>query len=91
MILWKQLSHFEKSGLLIKRVSKAIKNEAEEQKEKFLGILLDTLGASVLWNLLTGKGAIATSQGREANMPGQDTIRASEGTFWASEGTVRAS
>ena len=27
-------------------------------------MLLDTLGASLLGNLLTGKGAIATSQGR---------------------------
>ena len=44
---------------------------------------LGTLGASLLENLLTGKGAIATSQG-------QGTIRAGEGTFKADEGTVRA-
>ena len=37
-------------------------------------MLLGTLAASLLGNLLTGKGAIATSQGR-------DTIRAGEGTF----------
>ena len=54
-------------------------------------MLLGTLGASLLVNLLTGKGAIATSQGREANMPGWGTIIVSEGTFRAGEGIVRAS
>ena len=44
---------------------------------------LGTLGASLLEILLTGKEAIATSQG-------QGTIRAGEGTFKAGEGTVRA-
>ena len=46
-------------------------------------MLLGTLCASLLENLLTGKGVIATSQG-------QGTIRAGEGTFKAGEGTVRA-
>ena len=46
-------------------------------------MLLDTLGASLLGNLLTGKGAIATSQVR-------GTIRAGEGTCRAGEGTIRA-
>ena len=41
-------------------------------KKGFLGMLLGTLGASLLWNLLAGKGAIATSQG-------WGTIRAREG------------
>ena len=53
----------EESGLLIKGISKAIKNEAKEQKGGLLGMLLSTLSASLLRNLLTGKGAIATSQG----------------------------
>ena len=73
----------EESELLIKGVSERIKNEANEQKRKFLGSLLGTLGASLLGNLFTGKGtiragegAIATSQGREAKMPGEGTIRA---------------
>ena len=46
-------------------------------------MLLGTLGASVLGNLLIGKGAIATNLG-------WSTIRAAEGTFRAGEGTVRA-
>ena len=46
-------------------------------------MLLGTLGASLLGNLLTGKGtiragkgAIAMIQGSKANMPGKGTIRA---------------
>ena len=68
----------EESGLLIKGVSERIKNEAKEQKGGFLGMLLGTFDASLLGNLLTGKGAIATSEEREANMPGRGTIRADQ-------------
>ena len=45
----------EESGLSIKDVSETIENEAKEQKEGFLGILLGTLGSSLLGNLLTSK------------------------------------
>ena len=38
----------EESGLLIKEVSETIKNEAKEQKDWFLSMLLGTLGASLL-------------------------------------------
>ena len=62
----------EESGLLIKGVSKTIKNEAKEQKEGFLGMLLNTLGASLLGNILTGKRAIAMSQGRGTIRAGQN-------------------
>ena len=61
----KIVKSLEESSLLIKGVSETIKNEAKEQKGGFLGMLLGTLGASVLGNLLTGK----------------DTIRAGEGTI----------
>ena len=43
---------------LLKGVTKTIKNEAKEQKEGFLSMLLGTLGASLLGNLLTGKGIL---------------------------------
>ena len=52
----------EESGLLIKEVNQIMKNEVKEQKEVFLGMLLGTLAAGLLGNLLKGKGAIATSQ-----------------------------
>ena len=44
------------SGLLIKDIIETIKKEEKEQKWGFLGILLGTLGASLLGNPLTGKG-----------------------------------
>ena len=68
----------EESGLLIKNVSQTIKNEAKEQKGGFLGILLGTLVASLLENLLKGKRGIATTQGTETNMYWQGTIRAGQ-------------
>ena len=53
----------EVSGLLIKGVSKAIKNGAKEQKRGFLQVLLKNLGAILLGNLLTGKGTIIACEG----------------------------
>ena len=50
-------------GLLIKGVSQTIKNEAKEQKRGFMGMLLDTLGANLLGNLLTGKATIRAGEG----------------------------
>ena len=47
---------FEESGLLTKGVSETIENKAKGQKGGFFGILLGTLGASLLGDLLEGKG-----------------------------------
>ena len=46
---------FEESGLLIKGVSETIKNEAKEKKWGFCGMLLGTLGPSLLENLLKSR------------------------------------
>ena len=40
----------EESGLLIKGISKTMKNESKEQKGGFLEMLVETLGASLLRN-----------------------------------------
>ena len=53
--IMKIIKSLEASGLLIKGVSETIKNEAKEQKRGFIGMLLETLGASLLGNLLTEK------------------------------------
>ena len=53
----------EGSGLLIKGASQTIKNDAKERRRGFLVMLLDTLGASLLGNLLTGKGTIKADEG----------------------------
>ena len=45
------------------KVSQTIKNETKEQKGGFLSMLLGTLGASLLGNLLTGKGIVRTGEG----------------------------
>ena len=52
--IMKIIKALENSGILLKGVWKAIKNEIKEQKGGFLSILLGTLGASLLGNLLTG-------------------------------------
>ena len=48
----------EDSNILLKGVTKTIKNETKEQKGGFLGMLLGTLGASLLRKILAGKGII---------------------------------
>ena len=52
----KMVKSLEDSGLLIKGVTETVQNEIKEQKGGFLSMLLGTLGASLLGNLLTGKG-----------------------------------
>ena len=53
----------EDSGLLLKWVSETIQNEAKEQKRGFISILLGTLGASLLGNMLAGKGITRAGYG----------------------------
>ena len=50
----------EESGLLIKGFTEIIKNKAIELKGEFLGMLFGALSATLLGNLLTGKGVIQT-------------------------------
>ena len=50
----KIVKSLENSGALLKGVSETIQNEAKEQRGGFLSMLLGTLGASLLGNLLTG-------------------------------------
>ena len=49
----------------MKGVTKTIKNETKEQKGGFLGMLIGTLGASLLGNLLSGKGNVRPGEGIE--------------------------
>ena len=61
MIL-KIVKSLENSGLLLEGVSEAIKNEAKEKKGGFLSMILDTLVASLLGNMLAGKGVIRAGE-----------------------------
>ena len=53
----------EDSGLLLKGVSKTIQDEAKEQKGGFRSMLLGTLGASLLGDILTGRGINRAREG----------------------------
>ena len=46
--IMKKIKTLEESGFLMKDVSQIIKNDAKVQKEGFLGMLLGTLGATLL-------------------------------------------
>ena len=59
----KIIKELENSDILLKGVSKTIENEIKEQREGFLSMLLGTLGASLLGNLLTGKGVMRAGDG----------------------------
>ena len=64
------------STFLLKGVAKAIKNETKEQKGRFLSLLLGSLGASLLGNLLAGIGLVRAGSG---NKKGKGIVRASYG------------
>ena len=66
----------EDSNILLKGVTKTIENETKEQKGGFLSMLLGTLGASLLGNLLTGKGIVRAGSG---NNKGKGVVRAGYG------------
>ena len=67
----KIVKSLENSGLLLKGVSETIQHEAKEQRGGFLSMLLGTLGASSLGDILSGKGVIRAGEG---------TIRAGYGS-----------
>ena len=77
--IMKIIEALENSGILLKGVTKTIENETKEQRGGFLSMLLGTLGASLLGNLLTGgKGIVRAGGG---------VIRAGNGIVSAGEGS----
>ena len=70
--LIKIVKSLEDSGLLLKGVTELVQNEVKEQKGGFLSMLLGTLVASLLGNLLTGKGI---------HRAGEGIVRAGEGNM----------
>ena len=71
----------EDSGLLLKGVTEKVQNEVKEQQGGFLSMLLGTLGASLLGNLLTGRGVYKAGKGK-----GKGVLRAGEGVLTAGYG-----
>ena len=56
--MMKIVQALEGSNIFLKGVTKTIKNETKVQKEGFLSISFGTLGASLLGNILAGKGIV---------------------------------
>ena len=75
----KIVKSLEDSGVLLKGVSETIQHEAKEQRGGFLGMLLGTLGASLLGDVLS------------KDLSGKGVIRAGEGTIRAGYGSKGSS
>ena len=69
----------EDSGLLLKGVTETVQNEVKEQKGGFFSMLLGTLGASLLRNLLSGKGINKAGKGRGINRAGEGALATRQG------------
>ena len=65
--LMKIVQALEESNILLKGVTRTIKNETKAQKGGFLSMLLGSLGASLLGNLLAGKGIARAGLGNLTN------------------------
>ena len=92
MDILKIVKSLENSGLLLKEVSETIQHEAKEQRGGFLSMLLGTLGASLLGDVLSkglsGKGVIRAGEG--TIRAGKGVIRTGEGTIRTGKGVIRA-
>ena len=69
--LLKIVKSLEYSGILLDGITETVENEVKDQKGGFLSMLLGTLGASLLGNMLAGRGVIRAGEG---------TIRAGYGS-----------
>ena len=79
----KIIEALENSGILLKGVSKTIENETKEHRGGGggLSMLLGTLGASLLGNLLTGRKGMMRA--------GEGIVRAGDGIVRSSEGSKK--
>ena len=75
--LLKVIKSLEDSGILLNGVTETVKNQVKEQQGGFLSMLLGTLGASLLGDLLT------------KNLSGRGVIRAGEGTVRSGYGSKK--
>ena len=90
--IMKIVEALEDSNILLKGVTKTIENETKEQKGGFLSMLLVILGASLLGNLLSGKGIVRAGSGNNkgkriaragsGNNKGKGIARAGTGKEW---------
>ena len=69
--LLKIVKSLEDSGILLDGITETVENEIKEQKRGFLSMLVGTLGASLLGNMLAARSVIRAGEG---------TIRAGYGS-----------
>ena len=79
--IMKIVQALDDSNILLKRVTKTIKNETKEQKRGFLSMSLGTLGASLLGNLLAGKGIVRAGPGRPSSSTSYENKKGKEWDF----------
>ena len=79
--LIKIVKSLEDSGLLLKGVTESVQNEVKEQKGGFPGMLLGTLGASLLGYLSAGtgihragEGVVRAGKGRPSSSSSQNKL-----------------
>ena len=77
--IMKIIQALEDANILLKGANKTIENETKKQKGGFFSMLLGTLGASLLGNLLAAKGIVRASSG---NKKGKGIVRAGTGKQW---------
>ena len=75
----KMVKSLDNSGLLLKGVTETVQNEVKEEKGGFLSTLFGTLGASLLGNLLTGRGVNRAGKGHGINRTGEGMVIAGYG------------
>ena len=75
----KIVKSLEDFGLLLKGVTETVQNKVKEQRAGFLSMLLGTLGASLLGNILTGQGINRAGKVRGINRAGKRIVRVGYG------------
>ena len=63
--IMKIVQAFKDSNTLLNGVTKTIKNVTKEKKGGFLSMFLGTIGASLLGNILAGKGILRAGSGNK--------------------------
>ena len=77
--IMKIVQAFKDSNTLLNGVTKTVKNVTKEQKGGFLSMFLGTIGASLLGNILAGKGILRAGSG---NKKGKGVVREKENWLW---------
>ena len=75
----KIVKFLEDFWLLLEGVTEIVQNKVKEQKGRFLSMLLGTLGASLLGNLLTGWGVNRAGKGSGISRAGEGILRVDYG------------